>query len=73
MESGILKWFNVEKGYGFIKAEKGADVFVHVSTVNSANIDPGNFKEGQKVSFDVASNKDGKLSAINLKLIKNNS
>lgn len=73
MESGVLKWFNIEKGYGFIKPDRGADVFIHISTLNSANIDPGTFKEGQKVSFDLTTNRDGKVSATNLKLVKNNS
>lgn len=73
MEFGKLKWFNVEKGYGFIKPDKGADVFVHISTLNSANIDPNTFKEEQRVSFDLTTNRDGKVSATNLKLVKNNS
>ncbi|MBD0391307.1 cold-shock protein [Wolbachia endosymbiont of Pentalonia nigronervosa] len=71
MELGKLKWFNVEKGYGFISPSNGSgdDVFVHISTLNDAKIDPSTFKEGQRVSFDLTTNKQGKVSAINLKLI----
>ena len=68
MANGTVKWFNPTKGYGFIAPEDGAnDVFVHVSAVEKAGIFQLN--EGQKVSYDLATNK-GKTSAANLKLIE---
>ena len=64
---GTVKWFNVEKGYGFISPENGQkDVFVHISAVNSAGL--SSLKEGEKVSFDEARN-NGRISAGNLKKI----
>jgi CspA family cold shock protein len=63
---GTVKWFNATKGYGFIQPDDGSkDVFVHVSAVERSGL--GTLKEGQKVSFDVAKGKDGKVSADNLK------
>ena len=67
MATGIVKWFNPTKGYGFIQPDQGgADVFVHVSAVERAGL-PG-LNEGQKVSYELATNK-GKTSAANLKLV----
>ena len=64
MSTGIVKWFNPVKGYGFIQPEEGGnDVFVHVSAVEQAGI--ASLNEGQKVSYEVATNK-GKASAVNL-------
>ncbi len=69
MASGTVKWFDPIKGFGFIAPEDGStDVFVHISTVERANINQ--LSEGQKVSYDVATNK-GKTSADNLKLMGN--
>ncbi len=66
MTIGTVKWFNATKGYGFIQPDDGSkDVFVHVSAVERSGL--GTLKEGQKVSFDVAKGKDGKVSADNLK------
>lgn len=65
---GTVKWFNTTKGFGFIQPEQGGnDVFVHVSALERAGI--SNLKEGQRVSYELATNK-GKTSAVNLKLIK---
>ena len=61
-----MKWFNAQKGFGFIQPSDGSkDVFVHVSAVERAGL-PG-LAEGQKVSFDVVSER-GKQAAGNLKL-----
>jgi len=66
MPNGTVKWFNGQKGYGFIQPDDGGkDVFVHISAVEGSGI--GNLGEGQKVSFDTES-RNGKTSAINLKL-----
>ncbi len=66
MTTGIVKWFNPTKGYGFIAPEDGSnDVFVHISAVQEAGI--GQLNEGQKVSFELVENR-GKMSAGNLKL-----
>ncbi len=66
MTIGTVKWFNATKGYGFIQPDDGSkDVFVHISAVERSGL--GALKEGQKVAFDVAKGKDGKVSADNLK------
>ena len=67
MSVGTVKWFNAQKGYGFIQPDDGSkDVFVHVSAVESAGMRTLN--EGQKLSFDLEQGRQGKTSAINLKL-----
>lgn len=67
MTTGTVKWFNGQKGYGFIQPDDGSkDVFVHVSAVESAGMRTLN--EGQKLSFDLEQGRQGKTSAINLKL-----
>lgn len=66
MAIGTVKWFNAQKGYGFIQPEDGSkDVFVHVSAVERAGF--GNLQEGQRLSFDVERGQQGKSSAVNLK------
>lgn len=68
MSTGIVKWFNPTKGYGFIQPDDGgSDVFVHISALQQANI--SNLNEGQKVGYEVTTNK-GKTSAVNLTLLK---
>jgi CspA family cold shock protein len=65
MTIGTVKFFNSTKGFGFIQPEDGAkDVFVHVSAVEQAGM--GTLSEGQRVSFDVVTER-GKLAASNLK------
>jgi cold shock protein len=66
MARGTVKWFNSQKGYGFIEPQGGGkDVFVHISAVEKAGL-PG-LNEGQMVEFDEVPNK-GKTSAENLKI-----
>jgi CspA family cold shock protein len=66
MTIGTVKFFNSTKGFGFIQPEDGAkDVFVHVSAVEQAGM--GTLSEGQRVSFDVVTER-GKLAASNLKV-----
>ena len=66
MNKGTVKWFNNQKGYGFIQVENGKDVFVHISAVERAGMSTLN--EGQKVSFDiVADRRTGKSAAENLR------
>lgn len=55
---GTVKWFNESKGFGFIEIEKGVDVFVHFSAINSDGF--RTLKEGQRVSFDLTDDKRGK-------------
>lgn len=64
--NGTVKWFNSQKGYGFIQpSEGGADVFVHISAVEAAGL--RGLNEGQQVSYDVVSDR-GKTKAANLKV-----
>jgi cold shock protein len=66
MARGTVKWFNSQKGYGFIQPQDGGkDVFVHISAVEKAGL-PG-LAEGQSIEYEVVSNK-GKASAENLKV-----
>ena len=66
MNTGIVMWFNNQKGFGFIQPDDGnKDVFVHISAVERAGMD--DLKEGQKVSFDIVSDsRTGKSAAENL-------
>ena len=64
MATGTVKWFNTQKGYGFIQPDDGSkDVFVHISAVESAGL--RGLAEGQKVSFELM-NERGKLAATKL-------
>ncbi len=66
MSSGTVKWFNAQKGYGFIQPDDGTkDVFVHISAVQRAGI--GNLNEGAKLEFDLERGQQGKVSAVNLR------
>ena len=69
MNNGTVKWFNAQKGYGFIQPEDGGkDVFVHISAVERAGL--RELREGQRVSFDVVvDRKSGKSAAENLKTL----
>jgi CspA family cold shock protein len=67
VNNGTVKWFNTQKGYGFIQLEGGGnDVFVHISAVERAGL--RELREGQRVSFEIVANrKTGKSAAENLK------
>jgi CspA family cold shock protein len=69
MTTGTVKWFNTQKGFGFIQPDTGdKDVFVHISAVERAGLTGLN--EGQKVTFDVvADRKNGKTAAENLRAV----
>ncbi|HZY50153.1 MAG TPA: cold-shock protein [Devosia sp.] len=68
MTEGIVKFFNTTKGYGFIQPTSGGkDAFVHISAVERSGLTTLN--EGQKVSFDLETGRDGKQSAVNLKAL----
>ena len=69
MTTGTVKWFNSQKGFGFIQPENGGtDVFVHISAVERAGM--SNLNEGQKVSFEVvADRRTGKSAAENLRAV----
>ena len=66
MAKGTVKWFNDQKGYGFVQPDDGSkDIFVHISAVEAAGL--RTLKEGQKVSFEIVTDKrTGKSSAGNL-------
>ncbi len=65
MVTGTVKWFNPNKGFGFIEPENGGnDVFVHITSVERSGL--SGLDEGQKVEFEIEEQK-GKLSACNLK------
>ncbi len=67
MATGTVKWFNGQKGYGFIQPDNGGkDVFVHATAVERAGMAP--LVEGQKISFEVVTDR-GKESAGNLKAV----
>ena len=64
MSTGTVKWFNAQKGYGFIQPDDGSkDVFVHISAVERAGM---SLTEGQKIGSDIEKGQQGKSSAVNL-------
>ena len=67
MANGTVKWFNAQKGFGFIQPDNGGkDVFVHISAVERAGL--RGLAEGQKISYEVeADRRSGKESAVDLK------
>lgn len=69
MATGTVKWFNSQKGFGFIAPDDGgSDAFVHISAVERSGL--GDLREDQKVSYELVSDsKSGKMSADNLKAV----
>ena len=66
MATGTVKWFNAQKGFGFIQPTTGgADVFVHISAVERAGMD--GLAEGQKVSYELETGQRGRVSAVDLR------
>jgi CspA family cold shock protein len=66
MAVGTVKWFNSQKGFGFIQPQDGSkDVFVHISAVEQSGL--STLTDGQQVSFDLEQGRQGKTSAVNLK------
>ncbi len=68
MPSGTVKWFNSQKGFGFIQPDDGgADAFVHISAVERAGL--YSLDEGKKVEFELVQGRNGKYAAENLKVV----
>ena len=68
MSNGTVKWFNATKGYGFIQPEEGTqDVFVHISALQASGI--SDLADGQKLTYELETGKNGKTSAVNLQLV----
>jgi CspA family cold shock protein len=66
MATGKVKWFNAQKGFGFIQPTSGgADVFVHITALERAGMD--SLQEGQTLSYDLEQGQRGRVSAVNLK------
>jgi CspA family cold shock protein len=58
---------NAERGYGFIADDGGPDMFLHISALQSAGIDPDTMRKGEQLTFDVESTRDGKTRAGNVR------
>ena len=67
MAQGTVKWFNPDKGYGFISREDGDDLFVHFSEIQGDGFKT--LDEGQAVEFDVTAGQNGKMQASNVRKI----
>ena len=68
MAQGTVKWFNTQKGYGFINPDEGDnDVFVHITAVQNSGMNGLN--EGQKVTYELEEQRNGKMAAVGLGLV----
>jgi CspA family cold shock protein len=69
MSEGTVKWFNTQKGYGFINPDdEGSDVFVHITAVQNSGLNELN--EGQRVSYELAEQQNGRVAAVDLSLVE---
>jgi CspA family cold shock protein len=68
MPTGTLKTWNAYRGFGFIADDAGGrDVFLHISALQSAGIDPDSIRKGERLTFDVESGRDGRTKASNVR------
>ena len=68
MANGTVKWFNTNKGFGFIEPDTGSkDVFVHISAVEGSGLQ--GLTDGQKLTYEIEPGRDGRESATNLALV----
>ena len=68
MPTGTLKMWNAERGFGFIGDDSGGpDIFLHISALQSAGIDPDNLRKGDRLSFEVEGTHDGRTMAGNVR------
>ena len=68
MAQGTVKWFNTQKGYGFINPDEGdSDVFVHITAVQNSGLNGLN--EGQMVTYELEEQRNGKMAAVGLGLV----
>jgi CspA family cold shock protein len=69
MSEGTVKWFYTQKGYGFINPDdESSDVFVHITAVQNSGLNGLN--EGQRVSYDLAEQRNGRVAAVDISLIE---
>jgi CspA family cold shock protein len=68
MATGILKMWNADRGFGFVGDDSGGpDIFLHVTALQSAGIDPDDIRKGDRLSFDVENTREGKTKASNVR------
>jgi cold shock protein len=71
MATGTLKKWNAERGYGFIADDSGGpDMFLHISALQSAGIDPDDIRKGDRFTFDAEITRDRKTKASNVRLVE---
>ena len=68
MATGTLKMWNADRGFGFIGDDSGGpDIFLHISALQSAGIDPDDIRKGERLTFDVENTREGKTKASNIR------
>jgi CspA family cold shock protein len=68
MTTGTLKIWNADRGFGFIKEDAGGpDIFLHITALQSAGLDPDNLRLGEHLTFDVERSRDGRTKASNVR------